>query len=181
MNYTQEQLESALKYADVGLAIECDCVILAAEVRRLQSERDMWKANHDNQVELKRILTDRPDLGDRAASMQKLRADLAAANERAEKAAREGIAHYKRANLAEADLARCTAGGLLDVHAICDQRDKFEAALAARDATIARLESEIATAREYGDSWMKEAANAQAAIAEMMAQEATAKRAEKTA
>ena len=40
--------------------------------RQLERESNQWKASHDNQVELKRILTDRPDLGDRAASMQKL-------------------------------------------------------------------------------------------------------------
>lgn len=45
---------------------------------------------------------------------------------------------------------------------------RLRAALAARDATIARLESEIATAREYGYSWMKETAKAQATIAELV-------------
>ena len=37
------------------------------EIQRITAERDQWKANHDNQVELKRALMDRPDLGDRAS------------------------------------------------------------------------------------------------------------------
>ena len=36
-------------------------------IERLMKERDMWKANHDNQ-----LLRDRPDLGERAALVDKL-------------------------------------------------------------------------------------------------------------
>ena len=54
----------------------------SAKVDAVTKDRDKWKAAHDNQVKLKRILTDRPDLKDRAASMQKLLAELKAANER---------------------------------------------------------------------------------------------------
>ncbi len=50
----------------------CDMADLA---RKLERERDMWKANHDNQVELKRTLMDRPDLGERAKRMQELIAE----------------------------------------------------------------------------------------------------------
>lgn len=44
------------------------------DVARLEAirERDAWKASHDNQVTLRRMLTDRPDLADRAASIQAL-------------------------------------------------------------------------------------------------------------
>jgi hypothetical protein len=35
-------------------------------------ERDLWRANHDAQVKINRIMRDRPDLGDRAARMQEL-------------------------------------------------------------------------------------------------------------
>tara|TARA_B110000495_G_C22774718_1_gene453296 strand:+ start:71 stop:322 length:252 start_codon:yes stop_codon:yes gene_type:complete len=38
----------------------------------LIDERDKWKAAHDNQVELKRIISARPDLGDRAILVEKL-------------------------------------------------------------------------------------------------------------
>jgi hypothetical protein len=47
--------------------------------RKLERERDearvqtaMWKANHDNQVSLKAMLMDRPDLGDRASRIAEL-------------------------------------------------------------------------------------------------------------
>lgn len=38
----------------------------------LQREAVMWKCNHDNQVRVNRALRDRPDLGDRAKSVQAL-------------------------------------------------------------------------------------------------------------
>jgi len=47
--------------------------------RKLERERDearkqaaMWKANHDNQVALKAMLMERPDLGDRASRIAQL-------------------------------------------------------------------------------------------------------------
>ena len=50
--------------------------------RRLERERDearkeaaMWKANHDNQVELKSIISKRGDLKDRAPRVEKLIAE----------------------------------------------------------------------------------------------------------
>jgi hypothetical protein len=46
--------------------------IVRHQIDQLTRERDMWKANHDNQVALKRCLMDRPDLQSRAASMQAL-------------------------------------------------------------------------------------------------------------
>ncbi len=41
----------------------------------VKAERDMWKANHDNQVNLRRMLMDRPDLKERAELIQKLMAE----------------------------------------------------------------------------------------------------------
>lgn len=35
-------------------------------------ERDMWRANHNNQVQIKRAVLDRPDLGDRAKLVMEL-------------------------------------------------------------------------------------------------------------
>lgn len=40
------------------------CPECFAELRR---ERNHWKANHDNQVKINRLLRDRPDMGERAA------------------------------------------------------------------------------------------------------------------
>jgi hypothetical protein len=42
------------------------------EIESLKAEAAMWKANHDNQVKLKSLLINRPDLGDRAPRIQKL-------------------------------------------------------------------------------------------------------------
>lgn len=47
-------------------------VAMAAQA---EVDRDMWKANHDNQVALKRALMDRPDLKERAALVEKLAAE----------------------------------------------------------------------------------------------------------
>jgi predicted nuclease with TOPRIM domain len=44
-----------------------DC--LHAQVASLKSERDHWKANHADMVKRNAMLRDRPDLGDRAKSI----------------------------------------------------------------------------------------------------------------
>jgi hypothetical protein len=46
--------------------------IMAEVARRLERERDEWKAAHDNQAKLKRIISDRPDLKERAKLVAKL-------------------------------------------------------------------------------------------------------------
>ena len=51
----------------------------ADEIERLTAERDQWKANHDNQVAIKAAILDRPDLKERAASVQRLTTQLAEA------------------------------------------------------------------------------------------------------
>lgn len=51
----------------------------ARAVDPLRKERDMWKANHDNMVELKGIIASRPDLGDRAPRVAALIAERDAA------------------------------------------------------------------------------------------------------
>lgn len=56
----------------------------SAKVTALTKDRDRWKHAHDNQVKLKRMLTDRPGLKERAASMQKLLAELKQAKARIE-------------------------------------------------------------------------------------------------
>jgi hypothetical protein len=53
-------------------AMDSELERLRAENLYLQKDRDHWKASHDNQVKLKRILMDRPDLQDRASRMQAL-------------------------------------------------------------------------------------------------------------
>lgn len=42
------------------------------EIEDLKAEAAKWKANHDNQVKLKSLLINRPDLGDRAPKIQKM-------------------------------------------------------------------------------------------------------------
>lgn len=41
----------------------------------MMADRDRWKAAHDNQVTLKRIIAARPDLKDRAPMVEKLMAE----------------------------------------------------------------------------------------------------------
>jgi hypothetical protein len=41
----------------------------------MMKDRDRWKAAHDNQVELKRIIAARPDLKERAPMVEKLMAE----------------------------------------------------------------------------------------------------------
>ena len=45
---------------------------MSAFAGKLERERNEWKANHDNQVELKRIIAARPDLAERAPMVEKL-------------------------------------------------------------------------------------------------------------
>ena len=50
-------------------------IVIEAKDKRiaeLESQVNHWKSNHDNQKTLKSQLMDRPDLKDRAASIQKL-------------------------------------------------------------------------------------------------------------
>jgi DNA repair exonuclease SbcCD ATPase subunit len=67
---------------DSGDTTEKPLVVTAEFARRLERERDearkeaaMWKANHDNQVELKSIISKRGDLKDRAPRVEKLIAE----------------------------------------------------------------------------------------------------------
>jgi hypothetical protein len=52
----------------VGETLDAVCETLL----KLERERDHWKRNHDNQVELKRIIAARPDLHDRAPLVERL-------------------------------------------------------------------------------------------------------------
>ncbi len=49
----------------------------------VKAERDMWKASHDNQVNLRRMLMDKPDLKERAELIQKLMAEKESAEKQA--------------------------------------------------------------------------------------------------
>jgi hypothetical protein len=67
---------------DRGDTTEKPVVVPAEFARRLERERDearkdaaMWKSNHDNQVELKSIISKRGDLKDRAPRVEKLIAE----------------------------------------------------------------------------------------------------------
>jgi hypothetical protein len=50
----------------------CDQCVPAEFARKLERERDEWKAAHDNQAKLKRIISDRPDLKERAKLVEEL-------------------------------------------------------------------------------------------------------------
>lgn len=53
-------------YIELEQAASNKIAELESEVSRLQKDRDMWKANHDNQRNLKAAIIDRLDCGDRA-------------------------------------------------------------------------------------------------------------------
>jgi hypothetical protein len=68
-----------VKLQDIKRKHEHEELVAAQENDQLKQERDearketaMWKANHDNQVSLKAMLMDRPDLGDRASRIAEL-------------------------------------------------------------------------------------------------------------
>lgn len=51
----------------------CDDEYVPIEfARKLEIQRDKWKANHDNQVTINRLLRDRPDMGERAKLVDEL-------------------------------------------------------------------------------------------------------------
>ena len=54
---------------------------LERELDEAREQTAMWKANHDNQVALKAMLMDRPDLGDRAFRIAELIRELDEARE----------------------------------------------------------------------------------------------------
>lgn len=68
--------ESFQELHDKLATANADNARLGRELEEARAERDTWKANHDNQVKLRRELMDRPDLGDRAKSLQELHAHI---------------------------------------------------------------------------------------------------------
>lgn len=85
------------------LASDYDRDLTAARERIavLEKERNVWKANHDNQVAIRRTLIDRPDLKERSDSMIKLtserdalKAQLAAVLEILEAAPELNMSNY---------------------------------------------------------------------------------------
>lgn len=83
---------------------------LSDMLAKVTAERDKWKASHDNQVELKRILTDRPDLKERAASMQKLIAERDSLREQLETLPVIASKTWQRTCLHHTDKERSDAG-----------------------------------------------------------------------
>ncbi len=74
---SHEQLQAQLATANADLDL-CTAAHarLGRELEEARAERNTWKANHDNQVKLRRELMDRPDLGDRAKSLRELHAHI---------------------------------------------------------------------------------------------------------
>jgi hypothetical protein len=48
------------------------CRQLERELAEARKQRDIWKANHDNQVVINRALRNRPDMGERARLVDEL-------------------------------------------------------------------------------------------------------------
>jgi hypothetical protein len=69
---SNEWSEHYLNLATFARSIERRAIAAEARVKELEAEAAMWKANHDNQVKLKSLLINRPDLGDRAPKIQKM-------------------------------------------------------------------------------------------------------------
>lgn len=64
------------KWVIIGLRdIVDDRAALRKDLAEMTKQRDQWKANHDNQVEIKRAVLDRPDLKERASSVVALVAE----------------------------------------------------------------------------------------------------------
>jgi tetratricopeptide (TPR) repeat protein len=110
--------------------------IALRECDEAKKQAAMWKANHDNQVSLKAMLMDRPDLGDRAYRI----AELIRERDEARKDLQE-IKEYGTEEInAAVDLRQKLAQALLDLDNMQDQRD-----LAMK--VIKRLERELAEAQ----------------------------------
>jgi hypothetical protein len=65
-----EMLKNAI--ANDRDAARAEGIQMEEEIKTVTEQRDEWKANHDNQVSINKLLRDRPDLKDRAASVDKL-------------------------------------------------------------------------------------------------------------
>lgn len=67
MDKVIEDLEARLIKAHRIISVyKLNREVVEKRLAEVTKERNRWKANHDNQVEFKRTLLDRPDLKDRA-------------------------------------------------------------------------------------------------------------------
>lgn len=76
---TNTSITDSLILSDWKKAWKNQAVVISAyedRIKELEEEVIHWKSNHDNQVKLKSQLMDRPDLKDRAASIEKLNARI---------------------------------------------------------------------------------------------------------
>ena len=111
--------------------------VSAEFARKLERERDearkqaaMWKANHDNQVSLKAMLMDRPDLGDRASRIAEL---------------------IRERNEVQEKYDTLAVENMLEVNKICNQRDEAIDVLSNLSHYLScGLGDENTTAKEYG-------------------------------
>ena len=78
------------------------CKAMEREREEALADAAMWKANHDNQVSLKSMLMDRPDLGDRALRIAELIRERDEAREALETGGLLGILDRAGHNRAEA-------------------------------------------------------------------------------
>lgn len=89
--------EEIVRYLGHDLALK--------EIRELRAERDKWKSNHDNQVNLRRTLMDRPDLGDRAKRVQQMAGQLDSERQKREAAEKE-----RDGLMRNPDISTCSKG-----------------------------------------------------------------------
>jgi len=95
-----------------SLTLPAPPVVSVEELEKAKKEVEAWKANHDNQVKLKAILMDRPDLKDRAKRMQELIAELTKAEN-----ALKALGYEKHGfGWGFAVASYCNAKGALAVH-----------------------------------------------------------------
>ena len=70
--YIQQNKDLRCEQMDPNGTIWDHAKKLQDELDEARADAAMWKANHDNQVSLKSMLMDRPDLGDRALRIAEL-------------------------------------------------------------------------------------------------------------
>ena len=127
------------------MRVDYDKDQLAYALANALKERDeareqaaMWKANHDNQVSLKAMLMDRPDLGDRASRIAELirerdearereRVAILSFDEERQRALREGervLEARRERDEAREKYDKLATEHMLVVNKLCEERDE---------------------------------------------------------
>ena len=94
--------------------------VLSDLCQKLELERDKWKAAHDNQVNLKRMLMNRPDLKERSVMIEKLIAE----RDKAKELLSHFITHYEALDYSEATLDELEKIAV-DLWSVVKERDQL--------------------------------------------------------